>query len=76
MGEAIWLGLRWIGTALAGWAIGDWYNERQTTKQDEAQAKLTFTQVAQKNWVKWVVVSVVTGIIFTVFTIILKRRSK
>jgi len=75
MAEAVWIALRWVGTALAGWAIGDWFNERQTTMQAQAGNR-SFGDILKANWLKWLVGALVTGVVFLMFSAFMNRNKK
>jgi hypothetical protein len=52
-------------TALAGWAVSDFFNERQTSKQ--VGAKASGKTVVIGNWVKWVAIFAAVGVVFIIF---------
>ena len=49
--------LAWAGQAAIGWVGSDWFNERQTTKQQtpEASEKVIAVNAVKKHWIKWAV---------------------
>jgi hypothetical protein len=52
--------LRFAATALAGWVVSDIYNENQTSKQS---IPASTASAAKKNWLKWTVIAVGSGIV-------------
>jgi hypothetical protein len=62
--------IRFGGTAAAGWAISDIFNEKKDPEQPEENK--TFGSIIARNWFKWVLIAVVT----TVMAVIALRLTK
>ena len=64
--------LRTLGITAAGWAISDWFNEKQTSQQ----AAVNPIEVAKRHWVKWIVIGLVTALVTVIFLLIARKLFK
>lgn len=75
MGATLLMLLRTAVTALAGWAVSDWFNERQSSKQ-AGQAAPSVGAVASAYWVKWIVIGLAVIVVGFVFALVFREKRK